>query len=304
MVLQTVLGPVPPEAFGPTDCHDHLIARPPAPYATEDPDLVLDAEEPALAELLRFRAAGGTALVECTTVDYGRDAATLRRLSAASGVHIVAVTGFNKGKFSASVIAERTVAAWTERAVQDVTAGMDGMDIRAGAVKAASSLDRFLPEEETAFVVAAAVHRATGVPVLTHTEAGTCGPEQLDRLERLGVDPRRVVLGHLDRKLQWAYLAGLARRGCFLSFDQVGKRKYGTDAARAAMLARLADAGFGDQLLIGGDFARRSYWMAHGGTLGPAHLLTGFVGVLDAAGFTPADTRRLLVENPRRAWAF
>ena len=304
MRIETVLGPISPEALGPTDFHDHLYGAPPEPYAREDPDLVLTDEAAALDELHRFRAAGGTALVECTTVDYRRDAGVLRRLSQASGVHIVAVTGFNKGKFSARLVAGRPAEEWVARFVEDARTGLDGTGARPGAVKAGSSLDAFLPEEEAAFAIAAAVHGATGLPVLTHTEAGTCGPEQLDRLEAAGVDPASVILCHLDRKPDEGYLLGLARRGCFLSFDQVGKAKYRADRKRAEDLARLAAAGFLNRLLLGGDFARRSYWRAGGGALGPSYLLESFVPQLHEVGFTDAEVRQMLVLNPARALAF
>lgn len=301
-LIQTVLGPIPAAELGPTDSHDHLIAAPPAPYAAEDPDLVLQDEAAALAELQRFRAAGGGAVIEFTTVDYHRDAAALRRLAAASGVQIIAVAGFNKGKFSRRLLAGRTVAEVTEQVLRDFRPeGIDGTGVIPGAVKAATSLNQMTPEEETGLRVAARVHRATGVPVMTHTEAGTFAHEQLDLLTAEGVPAGRITLCHMDRNLDFDYLRSVARRGCFLSFDQIGKQKYAPDTARAAMIAQLVRAGHGRQLLIGGDYARRSYWHACGGRLGPAYLLQAFVPLLRAAGLNDDEIAAILVHNPRRA---
>jgi len=239
--------------------------------------------------------------VEFSTVDYGRDAAALRRLAEKSGVHIVAVAGFNKGKFCGRLLAGRSAANVAEEVLRDFgPGGIDGSGVHPGVVKAATGLDGMSPEEEVALRAAALVHRRTGVPVMNHTEAGTFGHQQLDRLEAGGVALNRVTLCHMDRKLDFHYLLSLAKRGCFLSFDQIGKRKYAADAERAAMLARLAAAGHGHQLLIGGDYARRSYWSQR---LGPAYLLTAFVPLLQQAGLGPEPIRAILAENPARALA-
>ncbi len=113
MIVRTVLGDVAPEALGLTLGHEHLIARPAADV--DDPDLRLDDEDAAVAELASFASAGGGAVVEMTTVDYGRDVAALRRLSRASGVHLIAATGFNKGRFSDGIVArhdDETIVRW------------------------------------------------------------------------------------------------------------------------------------------------------------------------------------------------
>src|SRR4051794_24115537 len=60
--VMTALGPIRPDDLGFTLHHEHLIARVPA-LAAEDPDLVLDDREAALAELELFHGAGGRAIV-------------------------------------------------------------------------------------------------------------------------------------------------------------------------------------------------------------------------------------------------
>ena len=103
-IIRTVLGDILPEEFGICYPHEHLLGRPPQAYSK--PDLVLDNEAAAAVELAWFRAAGGSALVEMSTPDYGRNPEGLQRLSQVSGVHIVAATGLNKEKFGSHPIAE------------------------------------------------------------------------------------------------------------------------------------------------------------------------------------------------------
>jgi phosphotriesterase-related protein len=125
--------------------------------------------------------------------------------------------------------------------------------------------------------------------------------EQLAILREEGVDPARVIVGHLDFALDEDYLLRVLDTGAFVSFDQVSKEKYAPDAARAALLKRLADAGHLHQLLFSGDLARKSYWLSYGGGPGFWYLLESFPVTLMEAGFEAAEVRRMLVDNPAMA---
>ena len=50
-MIETLLGPIEPEAMGVTYAHEHLLTRPPLWRIAEDPDYVLDSKAKALAEL-------------------------------------------------------------------------------------------------------------------------------------------------------------------------------------------------------------------------------------------------------------
>ncbi|NJK46599.1 MAG: hypothetical protein HC933_22215, partial [Pleurocapsa sp. SU_196_0] len=116
--IRTVLGDINSDSLGVTLGHDHLYTLPPEDVT--DLDLRMDSEEAAIRELEDFRRAGGGGVVEMTTVDYGRDGAALARVSRASGVHVVATTGFNKGVFADRLTAARSIediAAWMTREI-------------------------------------------------------------------------------------------------------------------------------------------------------------------------------------------
>lgn len=297
----TVLGPIDSGEFGVTDFHEHLLCGPPAPYRDKDPDLVLDNEEAMQEELRRFRLSGGQALVDFSTVDYHRDILSAIRIARATGVHVVAVSGFNKGKYAASLVRGKTVAQVADEILAEFGHGIGDTGVRPHAVKAGSGLDEISPEEETMLRAAGRVHRETGAPVVTHTEAGTMALEQVEILRSEGVPPRRIVLGHLDRKLDWPYIKAVAETGCYLAFDQIGKEKYWPDRTRIEFIQRLVAAGHGQQLVLGGDYGRKSYLTAHGGGPGFPYLLWRFVPWLRETGLPAAAIDDLLVHNPRRA---
>lgn len=130
--------------------------------------------------------------------------------------------------------------------------------------------------------------------------------EQTRLLEAEGIDLRHVVIGHMDRKLDREYHLEVASTGCFLGFDQISKTKYYTDVKRAETIAWLVERGFGRQILLGGDLARRSYWPAYGYTDAPGleYILHHFVGLLRDVGLSEDQADDLLVNNPARAFAF
>lgn len=304
-MIQTVQGPIEAAELGVCYGHEHLLSAPPDPFLDEM-DFVLDDEDAAALEMRSFRRAGGSAVVEMTTPDYGRDVAGLRRVSERTGVHIVCAAGYNKDPFSAPFVNGVSVEELTERFVREIVEGIDDTGIRAGLVKASSTLDEISPVAEKVFRAAAATHLRTGAPVSTHTEAGTMALEQVRLLESAGVDPRRVVIGHMDRKLDLSYHLEVASTGVFLGYDQISKVQYYLDRERAEAIAHLVDAGYGRQILLGGDLARRSYWPAWGHAEGPgfAYILKGFVPRLREIGVSDAAVDDLLTNNPARAFAF
>ena len=292
--VRTVLGTVAGSSLGLTMCHEHLLGHPPWPEAREDPDLVLDDLDAATAELELYRAAGGDTVVEVTTIDYGRDLGGLAELSRRTGVRIVAATGLHKERVSATYTANVTVDELEERFVRELAGGQVGL------IKVGSSRDEITPGERKVFTAAAAAHRATGAPITTHTEAGNLALEQLDLLLSDGVDPERVCVGHLDRRLEIDYHLAVLRRGVYAGYDQVGKAKYGSDRSRALAVRSLVARGFGARLLVSSDLARRSYLASRGGEPGLAYVATAFLPLLYEVGVDEADARALLHDNPRR----
>lgn len=304
--VQTVLGPLDAAHLGVTTSHDHLIFRPAPAIAEQDPTLRLDSFDAAQTELSFFHAAGGSALVEMSTVEIGRSPGELRALSRQTGVHIIAATGYNKAKFCAEVVAPKSVDMLAQEMIADLTTGMDGTPIRAGVIKASSSRDHMTPEEEKVFAAAIQAHHATGAPISTHTEAGTFALEQIRTFFDGGVAPPHICIGHLDRKLDWAYHAEIASTGVFMLFDQISKEKYFPDRERIAFIQRLIDAGHSDQILLGTDLARVTNWPSYGFGEGPGltYLLWRFLPWLLQSGVTLEAVERLIIGNPARAFAW
>ena len=154
----------------------------------------------------------------------------------------------------------------------------------------------------------ARAHLATGATITTHTSGssrfeiagGNIGMLLLDVLESEGVDPRRVIVGHVDENVDVRNLERLCRRGAHVQFDVIGKHHWMLDETRADVIADLVRKGYARHVLLSMDRARKSELKSYGGP-GYAYLLTHFVPMLRAAGLTGELIREIMVMNPRRA---
>ncbi|MBI4279913.1 MAG: phosphotriesterase-related protein [Armatimonadetes bacterium] len=315
--IQTVTGRIAPEELGLTYTHEHLLCdqrlcrqdglrRP----GSEGNLMVLDDIEVAIGEMRAIRALGADALVEVTMQAWGRDLPGLRRISEASGIKIIATSGFYVEHCHPGFVAEQSIEQLAEGLVREITEGVDRTGIRTGLLKSAISRPVVEgPEEKCARAVARA-QRATGASITTHTSGGirfeipggNIGMQLLDLFEAEGVDPRRVIVGHVDENADIRFLEAMCRRGAFVQFDVVGKWHWMLDETRADLMAALADRGYIDHLLLSTDRARKAELKSYGG-IGYAYLLTHFVPLLRKAGLSEEDIRRIMVENPRRALA-
>ena len=296
--IRTVLGDIDSTDLGFTYSHEHLWCNPPAQQ--KDRDLELTNYEASLSELLRFKKVGGEAIVDATTLDYGRDGKKLKALSAATGVHVIGTSGFNKHIYFPAWIDALTIEEISEKLIRDVTVGMDGSTAKAGILKAGSWMQMIHPLEEKVTRAVARAQLKTEAPVWLHTEAGTMGEEMLDILEEEGVDLTKVAVGHSDRNADPYYHLQLAKRGAYVQFDGVSKVKYYPDSVRVDLIRNLIDNGFEKQLLISADMGRQSYLQAYGGGPGFAFIKTKFIPRLINEGFSEKTIDVIFKENPAR----
>jgi len=305
----TVLGPLPAARLAATDAHEHLFLRTPA-----QPDDDMQDLERALAEVREGAETGIRAMVELTPIGLGRRPDLLRAVSQATGVHVVAATGYHRDAHYPADhwVHAASVEMLTERIVTDLTHGMHPADwddpalpldtARAGVIKAGASYEKVTDSERRRFLAAAEASRLTGARVVVHTEAGTYGPEIVRLLLDAGVTPERLTLAHMDRNPDSALHGEICSAGVSLVYDTPGRLKYGPDGERVELIAAMVERGHLDHLMLGLDLGRRAYVRAYGGSPGLRHLLANFVPRLrERIGDEAVD--RILVGNPARTFS-
>ncbi|MFC9244993.1 phosphotriesterase [Streptomyces sp. NPDC057136] len=290
--VRTVLGDIPAGWLGVCDAHDHLFIRSPGLRG-------LELDDPAEAEerLRAFHGLGGRAVVQWTPYGMGRRAGDLAALARSTGVHVVAATGLHQAAQYAPELLRRIEGGLAGLFVAELTDGIGATGVRAGLIKVAGAFHGVDGHARSTMTAAAEAHHRTGAPIAVHLELGTGALDVLELLcGELEVDPRRVILGHPGRSPDVFVQREAARAGAFLAFDGPSRAHHATDWRLPEQLSALGDAGFGGQLLIGGDTTVPE-------TPGMPYLLRRLRPRLEhVLGKELLDA--VLVGNPARAFAF
>jgi 5-phospho-D-xylono-1,4-lactonase len=293
VIVRTVLGDIAPADLGPCDAHEHLFLDTPAQPGEEFVD-----RDKATEEARTLVAAGARSLVDWTPLGLGRDLDGLVHVARASGLHIVAATGLHRDAHYTADDAYRTttVESLSARFVEELAA-------RCGVIKAGASYHHLTPFEEKALEAAAAAYARTGAPVCVHTQHGTMGLALVERLAALGVQPRSVILAHVDRNPDAGEHAETASTGATLQLDGPGRTKYWPDSTILQLIAELAERGHAERLLLGGDVGRRGMLRAYGGGPGLDYVFARFKPRLERE--LGCDlSEQIFVTNPARAFAW
>ena len=309
--VRTVTGDIPPEKLGVTQPHEHTLILP-GKSQQVNAALLLDSVEVAIRELADFKTAGGASIVDAQPIGVERSPLKMQEISLKSGVQIVATSGFHRGCFYPGdhFFFSETAEQLAERVIREVNDGMfdfssgHATTIKAGLVKFTSEYHYIPPAAQKAFEVAAIAHKQTGVPILTHTELGSCGLEQISLAEKYGVNVSAMILCHVDRNPDRYLHKEMASTGAYLVYDGVARTKYWPDSVVIDLILEMFDAGFGGQIMLAMDSATRTIWRHYGFGPGLDYLLKTFVPRLKRAGLSNQDVQRMLVDNPAAALNF
>lgn len=291
MTIRTVLGDLDDASAAGLgwDYHEHLFQA-----SRLLPGEELDDSDRSRDEAARLTAAGISAMIEATPIGLGRRPRAVAAISAATGLTVVHVTGAHRSEHypddhpirvaSAATLAD-TFVAEIERGLPAVDSGRSagpalgpsGQPVRAGLVKAGIGYWRIAAFERRVLEAAGVAHRRTGVAVMVHLEHGSAAHEVLDLLEAEGAAASRVVLAHVDRNLDPGLHRELAQRGAYLGYDGMARHRNAPDAAIVDCLSAVVEAGHGERILLGGDVARRSRYVAYGGLPGLEYLPSRFL---------------------------
>ncbi len=312
--IRTVLGDIFAAQLGVCYAHEHIIIDRSFP-THEDPSFLLDSVDAAAAELRELYALGGRAVIDSMPCDSGRNILKLAAVSQQSGIHIVAPTGvhlekyYPPGHWSGTYSVEEMAGLF----IADIQEGIDAGDYggpllrrtshRAGVIKVASGKDALTAREEKIFHAAAQAHLATGCPILTHTEQGTAALEQVALFQQAGVHLDHIVLSHLDRRNDPTYHREVLSTGVRVEYDSAFRWKSGEPNITLELLLQLQPE-FPDQIMLGMDAARRSYWKSYGGGPGMGYLLEAFQPRLEREGVTPEMLHRIFITTPASAYSF
>ncbi len=340
-LVQTVLGSVQPSDLGAVTTHEHLyidfsFMYRPAQDSTQDladapitlenlgwvrhnhysnhANLQLMDVETAAAEATLYKAAGGGAIVDATTIGIGRDAKALEQISKKSGVHVIMGAGFYVDAVHPQKMDALNADTLTQRIVDDIRHGVDGSGIKAGIIGEVGCTWPLTPNERKSLTAAATAQQETGAAILIHPGRHPDAPaEILAALADDGADISRVIMGHLDRTVfDTERLLSIAASGCYLEWDLFGNESsyyplaeldMPSDAQRLDFIKRITDDGYEDKVVIGQDICTNHRLVRYGGH-GYGHILENIVPRMRRRGFSDEVIEAITVGNPARILAF
>ena len=346
----TVLGPISPDQLGITLIHEHVfidltcnfvypseatrlgyVEAPVSmeilsllrrnPFSVTLDNLRLFDETLAVDELTNFKREGGSGLVDCTVIGLKRDPLALRRVSRATGLHIIQGTGVYVEPSHPDWIARAEVSELADLFVKDISVGIDDTSVRAGIIgeigTSGISKERtdygkegdITAEEEKVLRAAAKASLRTGASVSVHLDPRGQGAfTAIDILKDEGMGTDRMIMGHLDGNRDLQYHLAIAEMGAYIGYDGLGREYYaddielafGSDLERIELIKGVIAAGFQDRLVLSQDICMKMDLRAFGG-VGYDHIVTSGMRMFDRAGIDENDVRKMLIDNPRRA---
>jgi phosphotriesterase-related protein len=302
--LITTLGPKSADELGAILPHEHVFVdlrtwdQP--GYAEADPAAVVALMAPEIEDA---RAAGVTAIVECSTVGVGRRADIDRAVSEATGCPLVVPTGVYREPWIPDWVREASEDALHEWMLGELEGEIESSGVQAGWIKLSGGDDGLTPTETKILRAAARAAKASGAVIGSHTIRGSVVRDELEILEAIGLNLNRFIWIHTQAEPDFDLHLEVARRGAWIEYDAIGSDDF-DDAFFVDRVRRVLDVGLGDHLLLSQDRGMYDPAQPGGGTPRPyTHLAEQFLPRLRTAGVDDATIRQLTEANPFAAFA-
>ncbi|MBH0120967.1 phosphotriesterase [Rhodococcus sp. HM1] len=306
--VNTVLGPIAPEELGIVAIHEHIgYGMPGSELDTrwwKTPEVRYEETVP---KLRKFHEYGGGTFVDVTGICNGRDIDYYKSLSAKTGVHIVACTGFVGGDTALPFFERADVDYLTRQFVHEITVGIGDTGSRAGVIKVGVSRGGKMTDlDKRIYRAAARAALDTGVPILTHLAIDAENAIAIFTEE--GLPLHRVLFGHADDGVNSEKTRDtwIAQQGGRVGFDTFGYETELEDPPfwarprrqRLDHFLRFLGAGHLDQALAGVDAncSPLGWPGVKGHTVN--YLFEDLIPDLREAGLDDATITKLFVENP------
>jgi phosphotriesterase-related protein len=311
--VSTVLGPVDAADLGRTLIHEHVLVGMPGYF--------LDYRSPAfkrddaLAKVVdnfqRLHDYGVKTVVDPCPSDIGRNVEFIAEVSQKSGINIICATGvYFEEAGMAATFRHLHVEDIAENYILEIENGIGKSGIKPGVVKIATGQGQVTDYERKILQAAAIAAKATGLPVLSHTQKCTCGHDQIDYMIAGQLSPHRLLVGHSCGTPDVEYQASLAARGVYVGFDRFGLEHIVPDDTRMTNLVEMINRGYVRQLMMSHDYV--NCWLARSPSLPKGldyrdvapnwsmfHIFENILPELKSRGITDDQVSTMLVDNTR-----
>ena len=342
--VQTVLGLVDPESLGITSSHEHILFDMSAyfmePSAASEKELAYQPlsldnlawvrvhrfsnldnlrqsdKELAVKELLRFKYAGGSTVVEMSQNGLARDPLGLAYVARATGLNIIMGSGYYIGLSHPEDMDSKTEEDIAQEIVRDILIGAGDTGVRAGIIGEIGCSTPILRNEEKVLRACALAQQRTGAPIDIHPPfSDEQALKVVNILDAAGADLSHTVISHMEMfDFSLKTRLKLLDAGCYIAYDNFGNLGYPhpylgrivnltSDIQRINDITQLIDKGYLKKILVGHDICIRDSLIAYGG-FGYAHLINNAIPLMRAIGMSDEQINALLIENPKSFLTF
>uniref|UniRef100_A0ABD2XIC5 Phosphotriesterase-related protein n=1 Tax=Trichogramma kaykai TaxID=54128 RepID=A0ABD2XIC5_9HYME len=277
-----------------------------------------DAESAAavLEDVQFYGASGGGTICENSSQGLNRRLGLMQRCSRASGVHVVAGTGFYVALTAPGDSARTTSEeSMYDLMLDELTIGCRDLDpsvlpCKAGFIGEVGSAWPIEDYERRAIRATARLQAELGCPVSFHPGRDKRAPFEIMRVYlEAGGRADKAVMSHLDRTLtRCEDLLEFAELGCYCQQDLFGlevsyyqlhpETDMPSDAQRIDRVKLLAAEGRLDRVLISHDIHTKHRTMRYGGH-GYSHIINNVIPQMLIKGMSQEQIDRVTIDNPR-----
>jgi len=311
--VNTVRGPVEPDALGCTLMHEHIFVLSPEIEKTVDEWDEEVQQARAVAKLRELKQRGIDTLVDLTVVGLGRYIPRIATIAEqVPEINVVVATGvytYSEVPMYFHFRGPGTILGGPEPMVdlfvREIRDGIADTGVRAGILKCATDRPGMTPGVERVLRAVAQAHRVTGVPITTHTPTPPepWGLEQQRVFRDEGVDLSRVVIGHSGGTVDTDYHLALIDNGSYLGFDHFGLPGISLEQ-RVDAVARLCARGHAGRIVLSHDAMCFVDWfprsiMDASETWRWTYISDEVLPAMRARGIAESDITTMLIDNPR-----
>jgi len=299
-----VSGEIPANQIGKTLHHEHLlvdfIGADSISYDRWNKDEVV---KKVLPYLLEIKKMGYKTLVDCTPAYLGRDPELLKMLVEKSGLQIITNTGYYSamgGKFIPKHGFTETAEQLANRWIDEAKNGIEGSGVYPGFIKI--SVERGPLEEINRKVVEAAciTHKATGLTIMSHTGLAVPAFQQLEILDKYGIDPSAFIWTHAHNEQDFNKHLQAARMGAWIAFDNFNPKRLDRYVEFAQLMKK---EGLLNRLMFSHDAGWYKPGEPNGGSFrGFTEIEELLIPALEKNGLSQQDINQLFTLNPAEAF--
>lgn len=316
-VFYTTAGPLTEDKVGNIMAHQHMFvefgAKPPVKYLKSTPEEVYKVIGPLVLEA---KSLGYTVFVDPTPEGTGFRPDIVKYVANKAGMPAMMVAGLYSDPYLPTWVETASVDQIAKWFRKQLDKGIGKTGVRAGFIKLSQSTEGISTKEMKVLKAACIASKATGASIGSHILSGATALAVINALEGFGCDPHRFIWIHapytaFTEKDGPESVLAAAKKGAYISADFISSGFWAAwlegkngDERHLALIKRLVDAGYEDQIIIGTDTGWYDPGFPKGFVVeGYGGIVNSFLPAMKTAGFSETVIRKLMHSNPWNAYS-